>query len=142
MVVLGADQLVPVAAAAADGAPLVRLEAPGILPLLGYSEASGLGRLVQLSLNRLRKQAGSGSGAGGLSVVFTAHSATLLKSMALAGRGLAWLPRSLVADELARGQLVPAGGEAWCHPLEIRLYRQRWELAAGAEALWREMRGI
>ncbi len=39
--------------------------------------------------------------AGGLQTVFTAHLASVLKTMALEGRGLAWLPESLVRGALA-----------------------------------------
>ena len=60
-----------------------------------------------------------------------------LKAMALEGRGLAWLPQSLVADELRAGTLVPAGPAAWDVPVEIRLYRQRTEMSDAAEAFWR-----
>ena len=73
--------------------------------------------------------------------MFTAHNAVLLKTMALAGRGIAWLPASLVADELASGALVPAGGERWRVPVEIRLYRQNAEMASTAEELWRVVGG-
>jgi len=71
-----------------------------------------------------------------VSVVFTAHHAVLLKTMALEGRGVAWLPGSLVADELRSGALVAAGTSDWQLPVEIRLYRQRAEMAPVAEALW------
>ena len=118
------------AAATADGQP------PASLPVLAYSEASGLGRIMRA---RMRGVFGDGAGAGlpqGVMVVFTAQHAALLKTMALEGRGVAWLPRSLIAHELAGGALVPAGGEAWNVPVEIRLYRQRAEMSAAAEALW------
>ena len=68
--------------------------------------------------------------------MFTAHHAALLKAMALEGRGVAWLPRSLIVDELRSGALVLAGGHAWSVPVEIRLYRQRADMADAAEALW------
>ena len=118
------------AAATADGQP------PASLPVLAYSEASGLGRIMRA---RMRGVFGDGDGAAlpqGVMVVFTAQHAALLKTMALEGRGVAWLPRSLIATELAAGALVPAGGEAWNVPVEIRLYRQRAEMSAAAEALW------
>ena len=107
------------------------------LPVLAYGEASGLGRIMRA---RMRGVFGDGAGsaiAQGVSVVFTAHHAALLKTMALEGRGVAWLPQSLIADELRAGTLVPAGGSAWNVPVEIRLYRQRAEMAPAAEALWR-----
>ena len=71
-----------------------------------------------------------------MTVVFTAHNAFLLKTMALAGRGIAWLPESLVADELGSGRLVAAGSAALRVPLEVRLYRQNAVMAPTAEALW------
>ena len=57
--------------------------------------------------------------------VFTAHLATLLKSMALGGRGVAWLPRALISNELRDQHQVSAGGAAWTVPVEIRLFRRR-----------------
>ena len=37
----------------------------------------------------------------------------LLVTMAQAGRGMAWLPESLITDQLASGDLVAAGGPEW-----------------------------
>ena len=70
--------------------------------------------------------------------VFTAHLATLLKSMALEGRGVAWLPRSLIEDELRDARLVPAGGGDWSIGIEIRLFRRAGAELPAAEAFWRE----
>lgn len=125
---LHAIEPAPEAAAAGSGA------AP--LPVLAYGEASGLGRIMRA---RMRGVFGDGTAsaiAQGVSVVFTAHHAALLKTMALEGRGVAWLPQSLIADELRTGTLLPAGDTAWNVPVEIRLYRQRAEMAPAAEALW------
>jgi DNA-binding transcriptional LysR family regulator len=75
-------------------------------------------------------------------VVFTAHHAALLRTMALEGRGLAWLPMSLVAEDLRSGALVDAGKSGksseggWRVPVDIRLYRQQAQMAPVAEALW------
>ena len=73
--------------------------------------------------------------------VFTAHHAVLLKTMALEGRGIAWLPRSLIKDELSAGKLLPAGSPHWHIPVEIRLFRQRAALSAPAEAFWQVVAG-
>lgn len=73
--------------------------------------------------------------------MFTAHHAALLKTMALEGRGVAWLPHSLITEELRSGSLVPAGDDRWNVPVEIRLYRQRSEMAPAAEALWALVQG-
>jgi LysR family transcriptional regulator, hypochlorite-specific transcription factor HypT len=117
-IVVGADVLLPVHA---RGAPQ--------RALLGFSDESGLGRIVRRTL-------GAELAASGLLPVFTAHLASVLKSMALEGRGLAWLPESLVRDDLAAGRLQVAGPVHWRIAIEIRLYRDPAPLAPPAEAFW------
>ncbi len=47
-----------------------------------------------------------------------------LKAMALAGWGMAWLPESLIYDEMQRGELVRASTDSyWDLTVEIRIYR-------------------
>jgi DNA-binding transcriptional LysR family regulator len=53
--------------------------------------------------------------------------------MALDGRGMAWLPLTLIRDELASGRLVEAAQQDWTIELEIRLYRDRAPLGKAAE---------
>ncbi len=135
--ILGDDALVPVCAPAFDGSPQHDLDGGDAVATLDYSDASGLGRILRSRLRDRLAAAGSGEQQR-ISAVFTAHNAFLLKTMALAGRGAAWLPASLVADELRRKELVPAGREsAWRVPVDIRLYRQHATMAPAAEELWR-----
>lgn len=129
---LGEDVLLPVCAPNENGGPLYALNRSDKLPVLAYSEASGLGRILR---SRLRDVFGAAPALAGASIVFTAHNAILLKTMALQGRGVAWLPGGLVADDLRAGRLVDTGGERRV-PIEIRLYRQRAQMAPIAEALW------
>ena len=84
----------------------------------------------------------SGKATPRLDAVFTAHNAFLLKTMALSGRGVAWLPASLVADDLQRRDLVMAGDASWQVPVDVRLYRQNAQMAATAEELWRVVGGV
>lgn len=140
---LSDDVLVPVSSADASGVPLHALHALGKghpPAVLAYSEASGLGRIM-----RAMQESEFGKYfAASLPVVFTAHHAALLRTMALEGRGLAWLPMSLVADDLRSGALVDAGKSekgtesagGWRVPIDIRLYRQQAQMAPVAEALW------
>lgn len=131
---IGEETLLPVAAARPDGAPAFRLGEPTSaqepLPILAYHAASGLGRMLQTCLRPLL------GGETPHHTVFAAHHAVVLKAMALEGRGIAWLPRSLVATELASRQLVAAGGDAWALTMQIRLYRQPMEMTESAETLW------
>jgi DNA-binding transcriptional LysR family regulator len=116
-VTIGRDRLLPVRAAQApDGA------------LLAFSDESGLGRIVR---QRLAREL------AGLQTVFTAHLASVLKTMALEGRGLAWLPESLVREELASGRLQVEGPATWAIAVEIRLYRDPAPMGDHAEAFWR-----
>ncbi|MBE7368366.1 LysR family transcriptional regulator [Ramlibacter pallidus] len=115
---IGHDMLLPVQA---RGAP--------DRALLGFSDESGLGRIVRRAL-------GAELAAAGLQPVFTAHLASVLKSMALDARGLAWLPESLVREELGQDRLQVAGPAHWRIPIEIRLYRDPAPLGPRAEAFW------
>ena len=132
VVCLGTDVVLPVAAPDAAGRPLFAFGRGELVPVLDYSDASGLGRILR-ALFAKTPERGAGSE---VAVVFTAHNAFLLKTMALAGRGIAWLPESLVAEELGSGTLVAAGSAASRVPLEVRLYRQNAVMAPTAEALW------
>lgn len=130
--VVGHDRLIPLSAPDRQGRPRYSLarSAKAAVPILAYSAESGIGRLVRTllgaALERLHTQP-----------ALTAHLATVLRTMVLDGRGVAWLPRSLVVDEISAGQLVEAGDAAWAIAVEIRLYRQRGALQPAAEAFWR-----
>jgi len=128
---LGADVLVPVSAAAPDDAstPIHALEeGRGSMPLLAYDAASALGRIVQHKLRHSPDLT--------MRETFVAPHAVLLRSMALQGRGIAWLPNMLVRDDLAQGRLRRAGGPSWDIPVEICLYRQPNDMSPVAERLW------
>ncbi len=133
---LGMDTLVPVSAPAANGQPLHALPGSPEQPLayLGFSEQSGMGRILSASW----AQDGC---AAHLKPVFTSHVAVVLKSLAADGRGVAWAPLSLVADDLAAKQgLVRAGGPEWDIAMEIRLYRPRARQNGNAEAFWKMLK--
>jgi DNA-binding transcriptional LysR family regulator len=126
------DVLLPVTAPESQGLPQhwVDEAATQAVPVLAYGQDSGLGRIMRSLMPKALDEAP-------FNTVFTAHHAVLLKTMAMEGRGIAWLPQSLIKDELASGLLVPAGNPHWHIPVDIRLYRQRATLSAPAEALWR-----
>ncbi|MEO8936429.1 MAG: LysR family transcriptional regulator [Burkholderiaceae bacterium] len=136
---IGHDALLPVSAPAAKERrgtrgprkPLHSLEAGvhGEVPILAFSAESGLGRIVStLRGAALDKRNGR--------VVFTAHLATVLRSMALDGRGVAWLPRSLIEDDLKMRRLVAAAPMSWRIALEIRIFRTDGAQTPAAQAFW------
>jgi LysR family transcriptional regulator, hypochlorite-specific transcription factor HypT len=128
---VGDDRLVPVVAPSQEGEPQYVL--PGVadvpLPYLGYGLESGLGRI-------LRTICGNGSQQAHLEPVFTSHLGAALRAMALSGRGIAWLPLSVVRDDLGDGSLVRAGDESWDAPLQIRLLRPRSPQRPAADKFW------
>ena len=130
---VGGDTLVPVSSPGKNGKPQHPLSDSGKrAPLLAYSSESGLGRVVRtLGSGALEKSRSE--------PVFTAHLASVLKTMALDGRGVAWLPQSLIEQELANGRLVAAGGPEWCIPLDIRLFRSDAALPPAADNFWRKV---
>lgn len=131
---IGRDVLIPVSAVEPDGRPLHLLASnASAVPLLTYSAESGLGRILRetryAALERLSTQ-----------TFFTAHLASVLRTLVLAGRGIAWLPKSLIDEDLASSRLVPAASEEWHVDLEIRLFRDRKPMGRAAEALWDAVR--
>lgn len=131
-IVIGTEALIPVSAPNAKTAkPLFSLgltdDAP--VPLLSYSAGSGLGRIFRaIKESALAKCS--------VDTVVTADLATVLKTMVLEQRGLAWLPTGLIEDELNSGRLVHAADSSWDIELEVRLYRQPEIKSAAANALW------
>ena len=137
MLRLAQDVLMPVCAADENGAPKYSLDGAHPPPLLTYSEGSGLGRILRAELREWFGAPSDTLHHINAPVAFTAHHALLLKAMALAGRGVAWIPASLMASELAQGTLVMAADEAMHVPVDIRLYRQPVDMAESAEKVWR-----
>lgn len=71
-----------------------------IYPLLVYPESSFLGRVIR------ERELGYLSSKYGTQIRCESAFAPALKEMTLAGTGMAWLPESLVSNELASGDLV------------------------------------
>lgn len=130
---VGTDTIVPVRRRERGddgGAP--RTEDGTAAPFLAFDDRSGLGRIVRAVAPE--------SGAGSVPV-FTSHLAIALKAMTLEGKGVAWLPRSLVRDELAEGgRLVPAAPDEVAIAVSIIVMRPNGSLAPEAEALWQRLR--
>ncbi len=125
---IGEDVLIPVVAPGPAGAPLYTLPSPGSVPYLAYSDESGLGRIVSAAQPTTESMR--------LDTVFTSHLAAALRTMAATGRGVAWLPQSLIGEDLTAGRLVRAGDHALDIPMEIHLLRPTARLAPAGERFW------
>ena len=130
---VGWDEMIPVSSPDVNGKARHWLPEPRVdqVPLLSYSEESGLGRIMRAVVGEALERLP-------LRTVFSAHLASVLRSMVLEGRGIAWLPRTLISDDLEAKRVVEAALPKWRIPLEIRLYRDRIRLGYAAEALWNE----
>lgn len=128
---IGKDVLIPVSAANESGRPRHPLLSgkSAVVPVLSYTLESGLGSI-------LREVYGAALGRMPVQIAFTAHVASVLRIMALDGRGMAWLPETLIGDDMASGRLVDAASHDWRIDLEVRLYRDRTGMSRAAEAFW------
>ena len=117
--VVGRDRLVPVVAPGADGGPRWSLpgEAGAALPYLAYGEQAVLDAAVSLILER-------DGWSAELERVCENPVSEVLRRMALAGLGIAWVPESLAAPDLESGALVPAAPAGWRLDLDIALVRR------------------
>ena len=99
------------------------------VPILAFSAESGLGRIVSALRGEAIEKAGGRT-------VFTAHLATVLRSMAIEGRGVAWLPKSLIEDDLRQRRLIAAAPLSWRIALDIRIFRADAGDPPAARAFW------
>ncbi|HDS1680210.1 TPA: LysR family transcriptional regulator [Pseudomonas putida] len=121
---VGDDILVPLASPALD------LESEETsMPYLAYTEESGLGRIVRHRLQGKDEYLQ-------LKPHFSSHLAAVLMSMALEGKGIAWLPKSLTEQEVLDGRLIRALDERWDIPLDINLTRPTAPINTSAETFW------
>lgn len=136
---LGTERVLPVAAPEVRGAGGEVMHGSGLLdrailsgepiPYLSYGESSffgvALGRLFRGNPALLRD---------------TVHQNTIctgLKTLALAGRGVCWLPETLVAEDLAAGGLQSASVDpVWTLEVQIRLYRHATVRRPIVERIW------
>lgn len=131
--VVGRDVLLPVSTADASGRPVHALPGSKQKPvfLLSLTHGSLLGGAVRRLLAEKLSLAPSV-----FQTTFESPLKEALKAMALRGQGLAWLPHSLIANELSAGSLVSAGDESWHVGFDIRIYRSPGELPRTGERLW------
>lgn len=130
---LARDALLPVSCAGADGRPrhAVRPDrSTQPVPWLAYSGDAFLGRAAALAQEAAEPPLQ-------LRAVLESSLVEALRAHALAGLGMAWLPASVIADDLNAKRLLRAGPASLDVPLRVKLYADR-ELAHGRLArLWR-----
>lgn len=129
--VLSHERLVPVVRPriAFEHAQVLAGPGPIIAPLLLYPSESYLGLAVEhlFSVHH----------AVPCHVVYENALSDALKTMAMTGRGVAWLLKRTVSAEISAGQLVVAGDESWQVPLEMRIYRCITNKKPSVDRVWR-----
>lgn len=131
---VGRDRLIAVCGKDAGGQPLFRLPATATqrVPFLGYELSSSIGQAVE-------SRRSQDAALRGLEPVFTSPYASVLASMARQGRGIAWLPESLVELELTTGALLRAANNEFEIDVDISLFRSTARLSKRSEAVWRHV---
>ncbi len=134
---LATDRLIPVSGRDRDGRPLHSISeaTDRTIPHLAFEETSGMGRILSSALSAHTDQLH-------LSTVFTSHLAMALKALAIEGKGVAWIPESLAADEMGPdGRLTSAGSADWAVDVKIVLIRPRARMTDIAESFWTLVQG-
>ncbi|MDN6929058.1 LysR substrate-binding domain-containing protein, partial [Klebsiella pneumoniae] len=98
---------------------------------LSFSSQSGLGRIISntTSIKGIVHN---------MKIAFVADLAATLLAMVRSGDGVAWLPQTLAAQDVASKTIVAAADQEsnlWV-PIEIRLYRPAKKMPPDAEELW------
>ncbi len=130
-IILGTDRVVPVCKANGDGEAIYLLSEARIrnLPLLSYPPETFFGRLCN-SLIRFRPSDPY------FNVVAQSPHPRILQSLACVGLGIAWLPESMVRDDLESRRLALAGDSEWSTSVEIRLYASQERSRLLQAGLW------
>lgn len=137
MLTIGTDRLIPVCKPNSDGSPLFGLEGSQTeTPYLRFGDAAPIGRHIEPLLDRLDLRQR-------LKTVYENSMAGALRIRARDGSGVAWLPESLVAPDLAAGVLVTAADADWTVDLEIKLLRKNANSNRLTRSIWSflEVRG-
>jgi len=128
-IVVENDRLLPVSATDSTGRAIYVLSQANAdkVPLLAYEPEAGFGRIFRSAFEPERLSS--------FREVASSHLALLL-GLALEGRGVAWVPETVIRHDMLAGRLLEAGGPEWSVPMQIRLFRPVERLSAVAEEFW------
>ena len=132
----GRDRLTPVSVPRGGGrGPRFALSGgrAAQVPYLAHGPDAFLGKVTNLILARAPCR---------LRLRYENAFSEALKAMALAGRGVAWLPESAVREELGSGRLTRAGGAKWRERMDVCLFRLRDFSSPLVDEVWRAAEGL
>lgn len=131
---VGRDRLVAVQGRRADGTAPVPQAGAGPWPYLAYGDATGIGRILAASEAELLRGVDR-------ETVFTSHLSAALRQLACDGAGMAWLPLTLIADDLEAGRLQRLFDPARDIEIDILLFRAS-DLGDTAQLFWDSVREL
>ncbi len=131
------DGLAAVTAPGLDGARrhFLRANAADPVPYLSYAPDSFLGKVAASLLSASPHQFN-------LKLCYESAFAEAVRAQALAGAGIAWLPKKLITADLDSHRLLPAGEGLPEAELTIWLYRANQALEPAAESIWQTARRL
>lgn len=129
-IVIGQDRLIPVCKPDAQGAPIFDFDNARVqLPHLRFGDTAP----ISAPLEHLFAAKSLGPR---LHTVYENSMAGALRIRARDGTGVAWLPESLVAPDLANGILVRTGQADWTVDLQIRMLRSDSHMNRLTRTIW------
>lgn len=132
--VLGTERGLPVSVPDADGRPRHSLyQSQVAVDYLSYRNHSFFANALPEVVRR---------GNFRLNTIYENALAAALLAMVRKGMGVAWIPESLIEEDLASGSLVRAGAEEHDLIVEIRMYRQADGHSPLKERFWRKVAEI
>mgnify|MGYP000327229007 FL=1 len=131
--VVGSDEIIPVSLADDKGNALFNVTEDQPLEILSHTPESFFGQLI--TLNCLAKLPPTIS----VSHRYQSSLSEALKALTLKGKGIAYLPRSIITQELKAKQLVQVNDHLISLPLQISLYRLKHSQSMSAKKLWQQI---
>lgn len=130
---VGFDELIPVSLANPDGSPLHTVKDNSELILLSHPAQSFFGQLIaSQSFSQLPRSVS-------LDHRYQSALSEGLKALLLKGLGIAFLPRSIIEDEIKQGKVVQLIGCLPSLPLEIKLLHLKDSESVTANKLWKHL---
>jgi LysR family transcriptional regulator, hypochlorite-specific transcription factor HypT len=125
------DRLMLVSVPDKNGLPLHDLRSGETrpIPFLNYSPDAFLGKVTASLINAAQPNLN-------LELQYESAFAEAVRAQTLAGSGVAWLPQSLILNDLKDGKLVEAGKDLPQAVLEIWMYKSGKERSSIVDSLW------
>ena len=127
---IGTDRLIPVCKPDSSGSPIFNFENESIeMPFLRFGDNAPIGKHLEelFQAKSLHRR---------LRTVYENSMTGALRIRARDGSGVAWLPESLVAPDIASGILVQTGEPDWHVNLEISALRRRQMSNRLTRSIW------